>query len=78
MGLLGKAAVPFQLVLTKIDLVRKADLEALTLELQTRLAKLIGALPQLIATSSKEQAGVDLLRASLAKLARPPQESASP
>ena len=76
--LLGKAAVPFQLVLTKIDLVRKADLEALTLELQTRLAKLIGALPQLIATSSKEQAGVDLLRASLAKLARPPQERASP
>ena len=71
--LLGKAAVPFQLVLTKTDLVRKADLEALTLELETRLAKLIGALPQPIATSSKEQAGVDLLRASLAKLARPPR-----
>lgn len=76
--LLGKAAVPFQLVLTKADLVRRADLEALTVELQTRLAKLIGAMPELIVTSSKEQAGVDLLRASLAKLARPPQESASP
>jgi GTP-binding protein len=76
--LLGKAAVPFQLVLTKTDLVRKPDLQALTVELQARLAKLIGAMPELIATSSKEQAGVDLLRASLAKLARPPQESASP
>ena len=76
--LLGNAAVPFQLVLTKTDLVRKADLQALTVELQARLTKLIGAMPELIATSSKEQAGVDLLRASLAKLARPPQESASP
>ena len=76
--LLGKAAVPFQLVLTKTDLVRKAELEALTVELQARLAKLIGALPHLIATSSREQEGVDLLRASLAKLARPPQESPRP
>jgi GTP-binding protein len=75
--LLGKAAVPFQLVLTKIDLVRRVDLEALTLELQARLEKLIGALPQLLATSARERAGVDLLRASLAKLARPPQESAA-
>ncbi len=72
--LLGKAAVPFQLVLTKIDLVRRADLETLTTELQTRLQKLIGALPVLITTSSRAQEGVDLLRASLAKLALPPQE----
>jgi GTP-binding protein len=73
--LLGRAAVPFQLVLTKIDLVRKADLEALIVELQARLEKLIGAMPYLIATSSREQEGVDLLRASLAKLARLPQET---
>ena len=39
--LLGEAAVPFQLVLTKADLVRKAKLEALILELETRLARLI-------------------------------------
>ena len=76
--LLGKAAVPFQVVLTKTDLVRKADLEALTLELETRLAKLIGALPQPIATSSREREGVDLLRASLAKLARPLPETVAP
>ena len=75
--LLGKAAVPFQLVLTKSDLVRKAELEALMLELETRLARLIGALPQPIATSSRAREGVDLLRASLAKLASPPPESAA-
>ena len=74
--LLGKAAVPFQLVLTKTDLVRKAELEALTLGLETRLAKLIGALPQPILTSSRAREGVDLLRASLAKLASPPPEAA--
>ena len=74
--LLGKAAVPFQLVLTKTDLVRKADLEALTFELETRLAKLIGALPRPILTSAKAREGVDLLRASLAKLASPPPEAA--
>ena len=69
--LLGKAAVPIQLVLTKSDLVRKAELEALQLELGTRLAKAIGVMPQIITTSSRSQAGVDLLRAALAKLARP-------
>ena len=74
--LLGKAAVPFQLVLTKTDLVRKAELEGLTLELETRLAKLIGALPQPVLTSSRAREGVDLLRASLAKLASPPSETA--
>ena len=74
--LLGKAAVPFQLVLTKTDLVRKADLEALTFELETRLAKQVGALPRPILTSAKAREGVDLLRASLAKLASPPSEAA--
>ena len=74
--LLGKAAVPFQLVLTKTDLVRKADLEALTFELETRLAKQVGALPRPILTSAKAREGVDLLRASLAKLASPPPEAA--
>ena len=74
--LLGKAAVPFQLVLTKTDLVRKADVEALTFELETRLAKQVGALPRPILTSAKAREGVDLLRASLAKLASPPPEAA--
>jgi GTP-binding protein len=71
--LLGKAAVPIQLVFTKSDLVRKAELEAIQLELGIRLAKAIGVMPQIITTSSRSQAGVDLLRAALAKLARPSQ-----
>ena len=76
--LLGKAAVPVQIVLTKADLVRKADLDALRLELETRLAKTIGAMPHPLATSSRSQEGIDLLRAALAKLALPPEPRVPP
>lgn len=75
MELLGKAAVPFQLVLTKSDLVRRAELEALTLEIETRLGRTLGALPRPIATSARGRQGVDLLRAALAKLAAPLPEA---
>jgi GTP-binding protein len=72
--LLGKAAVPFQLVLTKADLVRAADLEALNVELTARLQKTVGAVPEVLATSAKDQRGLDLLRAVLAQLAGTPTD----
>ena len=71
--LLGKAAVPIQIVLTKSDLVRRSDLQALQLELETRLAKTIGAMPHLLTTSSRSQDGIEQLRAALAKLAQSPE-----
>jgi GTP-binding protein len=73
--MLGKAAVPFQVVLTKTDLVSRADLEALDLALVAKLAKTTAAIPTPLATSSKKQAGLDLLRAALARLAAPVQEA---
>ena len=73
--MLGKAAVPFQVVLTKADLVKRADLEALTLALAARLAKTVGAMPDPIPTSSRSQKGIELLRSALAKLARPQIET---
>jgi GTP-binding protein len=76
--MLGQAAVPFQLVLTKADLVRPAELEALTLELETRLKKTAAAMPLPIPTSARNQQGLDLLRAALAKLARPPIDGPPP
>ena len=78
MTLLAKAAVPYQLVLTKADLVRAADLEALLLELETRLEKATAAIPTVIATSAKGGQGLDLLRAALAKLALPTTDRAAP
>ena len=73
--MLGKAAVPFQVVLTKTDLVsarraRGAHRRAGDAARQDR-----GAMPHPIATSSRSQEGLELLRAALAKLARPQIEA---
>ena len=62
-------------VLTKTDLVKPTELEALTAVLETRLAKTVGAMPHPIPTSSRSQDGVELLRSALAKLARPQIEA---
>lgn len=69
--LLARAAVPFQPVLTKADLVRPAELEALAHELATRLARQAAAIAEPIVTSSRRRQGLDSLRTALAKLARP-------
>lgn len=75
--LLARAAVAFQPVLTKADLVRPADRAALVHDLETRLAKQAAAIPEPIVTSSRRREGLDILRATLAKLARPSPEGAS-
>ncbi|MEK0084346.1 ribosome biogenesis GTP-binding protein YihA/YsxC [Benzoatithermus flavus] len=78
MDLLAKAAVPFQVVLTKADLVRGGDLSKLVRDLEGRLARTAAALPHPIVTSSRQQQGIDLLRAAIAKLARPPTDTTPP
>jgi GTP-binding protein len=78
MDLLAKAAVPFQVVLTKADLVRQGELAALLQALEAKLAKTAAALPRPIVTSSRQQQGIDLLRAALAKLARPSTDGTPP
>ena len=77
MALLARAAVPFQPVLTKADLVRPVEIAALVHELETRLAKQPAAVPEPIVTSAKRREGLDTLRATLAKLARPSSETAA-
>lgn len=77
MDLLAKAAVPFQPVLTKADLVRPAELAARIHELETGLARKPAAIPHPIATSARQRHGLDRLRAELARLARPDQQEPS-
>jgi GTP-binding protein len=77
MQLLANAAVPFQLVLTKADLVRAAELSALVHELETRLARTPAAIPEVIVTSSRRREGLDVLRATLARLAPTSTEESS-
>ena len=74
MDLLDHAAVTFQIVLTKIDAVKPARLEARHAEL-CRLARAHpAAFPDIIATSADTGAGIQALRASLATLAQPVPE----
>ena len=80
MALLGKAAVPFLVVLTKADLIKPPALAKLEVGLEAELRRTPAALPVPQATSSAKGLGIDLLRARLAMLtertgARPAEES---
>jgi GTP-binding protein len=74
MTMLGEVAVAYQLVLTKVDLVRPGALEDLSDGLRVDLARKPGAHPEIIATSAREGTGIERLRAALAALAIPPCE----
>jgi GTP-binding protein len=65
---LGKAAVNFQVVLTKADQVKPADLDALIAAIKAALAKRAAAFPEVLATSARSGAGMPELRAAIARL----------
>jgi GTP-binding protein len=65
---LDKAAVNYQLVLTKADQVPAADLAARIAAITTALAKHPAAFPEVLATSSRSGAGMPELRAAIARL----------
>ncbi|KAL6048646.1 putative GTP-binding protein EngB [Balamuthia mandrillaris] len=65
MQLLNANAIPFQLIITKTDKVKSADLANLIQKLQRRLDQFPFCSPFLHVTSVKERIGVDELRLSL-------------
>lgn len=69
MDLLDKAAVTFQLVLTKADAVRPGPLERKLQEVEALAKQHPAAFPEPLATSSDTGAGMEALRAALAQLA---------
>jgi GTP-binding protein len=69
---LDAAAVSYQVVLTKADKLKPAELAALRESMLQRLAKHTAAHPEVIATSVVEGLGVAELRAALAALAMDP------
>lgn len=69
MDLLGEAAVPFQIVLTKADDVKPAQLEKRLAEAQAIARKRTAAHPLVLVTSSETGQGVPELRAEIAALA---------
>ena len=66
--MLSEAAVSHQIVLTKADQVKHADLEARIAATQAALAGRPAAFPRVLATSSRSGDGIPDLRAAIAKL----------
>lgn len=65
---LGQAAVSHQIVLTKADAAKPADLSARIAEVEAALAKRPAAFPQVLTTSAHEGTGIVQLRAAIARL----------
>jgi GTP-binding protein len=65
---LGKAAVSHEIVLTKCDQIGEAELAERTEAVKTAMRKRPAAFPDVIATSSHTSAGIDGLRAAIARL----------
>ena len=68
MALLGESAVTFQVVLTKIDKPSKGDYSKVLTATQKVLQKYPAAYPQIIATSSDKNIGLDILRTTIATM----------
>ena len=65
---LDRAAVSYQVVLTKADQVKQAELSARIAETEAALAKHPAAFPQVLATSSRAGTGMPELRAAMVRL----------
>ena len=65
---LDKAAVNYQVVLTKADAAKHAELAALVAATKTALAKHPAAHPEVLVTSARSGAGIPELRAAMAQL----------
>ncbi|WP_068118467.1 ribosome biogenesis GTP-binding protein YihA/YsxC [Tropicimonas marinistellae] len=68
LGLLDKAAVPFQVVLTKADKVKAADRETVLAQVRASLQPHPAAYPEMVLTSSETGAGIPTLRSIIAGL----------
>jgi len=65
---LDKAAVSYQIVLTKADKLKPADLDRVVAETTAAISKRPAAHPEIVATSAATGAGIDVLRAEIAAL----------
>jgi len=69
MTLMDEAAVAYQIVLTKCDKIKAAELEKLLTKIHKEIAKHVAAHPEILVTSSFKSIGIEDMRAALATLA---------
>ncbi len=68
MEMLDKAAVTYQIILTKSDKVSEKELQKQISLLDEEIKKHAAAYPEVIATSSEKNSGIDFLRAEICGL----------
>lgn len=73
MAMLDAAAVNYQVILTKADKPKSAELQAVVAATMQILRQRVAAHPRILTTSSETGAGLPDLRAELAALAAPPE-----
>ena len=66
--MLDKSAVTYQIVLTKVDKIKKSEVDALVDKISTKLKKRGAAHPVVRQTSSEKGWGIPELRAEIAGL----------
>ena len=69
MALMDEVAVAYQIVLTKCDKIKAAELEKLLVKTDKEIAKHVAAHPEILVTSSFKSLGIEEMRATLATLA---------
>lgn len=74
MSMLDETAVTYQLVLTKIDKIKTAEIEKVLKKTQNAIKKRPAAFPDIILSSSEKKTGLDDLRAHIAGLALPDEQ----
>ncbi len=75
MTMLDRAAVPYQIILTKADKIKPSALKTLTDKIVIDIGKRPAAFPAIIATSSETGAGIAELRAALAGLTKEQEDA---
>ncbi len=73
LSLLDKAAVSYQIVLTKTDKIKPPAVTKLIAETEEKIRKRAAAYPDVLSTSSEKGAGLDDLRAAIAQAVGLPQ-----
>jgi GTP-binding protein len=68
LDLLGQTAVSHQVVLTKCDELKPAELASRIVEVESALARRPATFPGVLATSSRDGSGIPELRAAIARL----------
>ena len=71
MNMLDETAVTYQIVLTKIDKIKKSEIDEVYIKTATLIAKRPAAYPNIILTSSEKKNGLDELRTTIANIAIP-------